>query len=95
MDLGRISGQVVSTVRLPGMPHNSLLLVDMLDREGNSTPNRLVAVDMVGAGLGEWVLVTRGGSARAAFECDSPVDAVIVGIVDQVTAEHKDLYRKS
>lgn len=95
MDLGRVAGQVVSTVRLPGMPHNSLLLVDMMDREGNPTLARLVAVDPIGAGTGEWVLITRGGSARSAFPEEAPVDAVIIGIVDHVADEHGDLYRKN
>ena len=78
MELGRIVGQVVSTVRCPGMPHNSLLWVDLLDAKGEPTGRREVAVDPIGAGDGEWVIVSRGSSARFAIGQEPPIDLAIV-----------------
>lgn len=101
MELAKVVGQVVSTVRCAGMPHNSLLLVELIDNFdtplSSSTPRGIchVAVDPIGAGEGEWVIVTRGSSARAAFEPDAPLDLAIVGIVDHVNADKKALYRKN
>ncbi len=95
MELGRIVGQVVSTVRCPGMPHNSLLWVDLLDAKGESTGRREVAVDPIGAGDGEWVIVSRGSSARFAIGQEPPIDLAIVGIVDHVNAGATAVYRKN
>ena len=89
MELAKVMGQVVSTVRTPGLPSNSLLLVEFVKPEGEGSSRCAVALDPIGAGEGEWVIVTRGGSARFA------VDLVIVGIVDHVTAGGKALYRKN
>ncbi|MGH9703284.1 MAG: EutN/CcmL family microcompartment protein, partial [Candidatus Acidiferrales bacterium] len=61
------------------------LLVQPIDRHGRAKGRALVAVDSVGAGAGETVLVVSGSSARMAAECkDRPVDAAIIGIVDEV-----------
>ena len=77
MELAKVIGQVVSTVRCPGLPYNSLLLVDLLNGEG------------------EWVIVSRGSSARFAIDKDAPLDLVIVGIVDHVNAGKAAIYRKN
>lgn len=96
MELAKVMGQVVSTVRTPGLPSNSLLLVEFVRPEGEEGNRRCaVALDPIGAGEGEWVIVTRGGSARFAVDAGSPIDLVIVGIVDHVTAGGKALYRKN
>ena len=96
MEVGRIAGQVVSTVRCDGMPQNSLLLVDFLDANGESTGRREVAVDTIGAGEGEWVLVSRGSSARVAIVGkEPPIDLAIVGIIDHVTAGDTIVYKKN
>ena len=87
MLLARILGTVVATRKDPRLEGRTLLVVSPLDatdlaaRKG--TP--LVAVDTVGAGFRETVLVVQGSSARMAQGCqDCPVDAAIVGIVDTV-----------
>ena len=95
MELAKVMGQVVSTVRTPGLPSNSLLLVEFVKPDGEGSSRCAVALDPIGAGEGEWVIVTRGGSARFAVDAGSPVDLVIVGIVDHVTAGGKALYRKN
>jgi ethanolamine utilization protein EutN len=94
MELARVVGQVVATVREPGLPNNSLLLVQLLNEKGEPTGDSHVAVDPVGAGEGEWVLVVRGSSARNAIHQDAPVDLAIVGIVDAVSSKAGSLYSK-
>ena len=94
MELGKVVGQVVSTVRDPGLPNLTLLLVDIVDTDGNVTLGNQVAADTIGAGEGELVLLVRGSSARMIMEAKTPLDLSIVGIVDQVTAGKKALYTK-
>lgn len=88
MKIGRVSGTVVSTINAPVYDNRRLLLCDLLDVRGrHPTGSYLIAVDAVGAGTGETVLILdEGNSARqvVAME-DAPIRAVIVGIVDQVT----------
>ena len=95
MELAKVIGQVVSTVRCPGLPYNSLLLVDLLNEKGESIGRSQVAADPIGAGEGEWVIVSRGSSARFAIDKDAPLDLVIVGIVDHVNAGKAAIYRKN
>jgi ethanolamine utilization protein EutN len=99
MILARVEGSIVATKKNPKMTGSKLLLVrpvflDAPDaaalRNGSST---LVAVDALGAGEGELVLVVQGSSARlAGADKDSPVDAVVVGIVDTVDLGKRILY---
>lgn len=95
MELAKVIGQVVSTVRCNGLPHNSLLLVELVNRMGEPTGRCQVAADSIGAGEGEWVIVSRGSSARYAIDKDAPLDLVIVGIVDHVTSGKQAIYRKN
>jgi ethanolamine utilization protein EutN len=95
MELAKVVGQVVATVRTPGLPNNSLLLVQMVNEKGEPTGNCHVAADPVGAGDGEWVLVVRRSSAWCAISPDAPLDLVIVGIVDTVSSQTGFLYRKN
>ena len=99
MFLARVEGSVVSTKKDPSMSGRKLLLlrpqlVDETDptqfRQGNNT---IVAVDSVGAGEGEMVLFCQGSSARLAPQMKSlPVDAVIIGIVDAVDVQGKQIF---
>ena len=99
MFLARVEGSVVSTKKEPSMSGRKLLLlrpqlVDEKDptkfRPGSNT---IIAVDTVGAGLGELVMFSQGSSARLAGGMkDSPVDAVIIGIVDTVDVLGKQIY---
>ncbi|HJU90048.1 MAG TPA: EutN/CcmL family microcompartment protein [Gemmatimonadaceae bacterium] len=92
MKLGRIVGTVVSTRKDPSLASLKLLVVEnlttTLDREGGY----VVAVDSVGAGMGEVILYATGSSARqTAVTKDRPVDAVIMGIVDSFDVEGKSV----
>ncbi|MDR1542244.1 MAG: EutN/CcmL family microcompartment protein [Clostridiales bacterium] len=76
---GRITGSVVSTRKLINLVGSKFMEVEYL-RGGVS--ESLIAVDLVGAGIGEEVLVVTGSSSLRALEKDAPADAVIVGIID-------------
>lgn len=95
MELGKVAGQVVATVRAKGLPHNSLLLVDLLDSNGEPTGRRDVALDTIGAGEGEWVILVRGSSASRVCSEDTPLDLAVVGIVDQVSCRTGTIYSKN
>lgn len=94
MELGKVVGQVVSTVRDPGLPNLTFLMVDIVDPKGKVILAGQVAADTLGAGEGEMVLLVRGSSARMILEGKTPLDLSVVGIVDQVTAGKKSLYTK-
>jgi len=85
MILARIVGTVVSTRKDPRLEGKKLLIVKPVSPQGEDESGYLVAVDTVDSGFRETVLVVTGSSARNAAECkDRPVDAAIVGIVDEV-----------
>jgi microcompartment protein CcmK/EutM len=85
MIIGRIVGTVVATRKDTRLEGKKLLLVRPLTIEGKDENNYIVAIDTVGAGFRERVLVVAGSSARLAEGLkDRPVDAAIVGIVDTV-----------
>ena len=94
MELGKIVGQVVSTARHPRLPHMTFLLVDIVDVDGTVKVTNQVAVDNIGAGLGELVMLTRGSSARMILDDDGPIDLCVIGIVDQITSGRESLYTK-
>ncbi|MDQ3697254.1 MAG: EutN/CcmL family microcompartment protein [Gemmatimonadota bacterium] len=83
MKLGRIVGTVVSTRKDPSLESLKLLVVENLTTTLELEGGYVVAVDSVGAGLGEVILYATGSSARqTAVTKDRPVDAVIMAIVD-------------
>ena len=86
MKIGRVAGTVVATICSPVFEGRRLLMVDLLDENGRATGKDLIAVDSVGAGAGEMVLILdEGNGARQVLEApDAPVRAVVVGIVDEV-----------
>jgi microcompartment protein CcmK/EutM len=83
--LAKIVGTVVATRKDPRLVSNKLLVVRPIDPRGKADGNYLVAIDTVDAGVGETVLVVSGSSARMASGLkDCPVDAAIVGIIDDI-----------
>lgn len=96
VQLARVLGQVVSTVKEPALGrHTLLLLADAGDGEGSSDEPAYVAVDLVGAGVGEVVLVSSGGAARVAAGPEVPVDRAVVAIADSVIRAGVVTYSKS
>lgn len=100
MEIGQVVGQVVATVKQPGLRGHILLVLVPVDIDGAATdrPSRpsYVAVDYIGAGLGEVVLVARGSAARVDGDTVSvPSDAAVVGIVDSVAIRNQTVFTKS
>lgn len=99
MFLAKVEGSVVATKKDAQMAGRKLLLVrpQLVDDKDPTKfrpgVNTIVAVDSVGAGLGEMVLFCQGSSARLAPSLkDAPVDAVIIGIVDTVDVLGRQIY---
>ena len=99
MFLARVEGSVVATKKDPSMSGRKLLLVrpQLVDDKDPTKfrpgANTIVAVDSVGAGIGELVMFCQGSSARLAPNLkEAPVDAVIIGIVDTVDVLGKQIY---
>ncbi len=90
MIVGRVKGHVVATAKVENLEGKKLLVVEILSvtRQGlKCTDLHMVCLDAVQAGEGELVVVVQGSSARTATEMeDVPVDALIVGIVDNLNA---------
>jgi len=95
MLLGRVVGTVVSTNKEQELEGLKLLLVRGADPEGKATGSLVVAIDAVGAGVGEVVLYASGSSARQTkVTKDRPVDATIMAIVDSIEHEGRQTYAK-
>ncbi len=85
MMIGRVVGTVVATRKDERLRGTKLLLTLPIDSSGSPSGDALVAVVMVGAGIGERVILTKGSVASRAYSDQyAPIDAVIVGIVDAV-----------
>lgn len=89
MKLARVAGTVISTINVPVFDDRKLLVCDLLDPEGRPSGGYLIAVDTVGAGDGETVLLMdEGNSARQILDAkDAPIRTLVVGIVDDVRLE--------
>ena len=95
MLMGQVVGTVVSTRKEPELAGLKLLLVKGIDLEGKLIGPLVVAVDAVGAGVGEVVLYASGSSARQTAQTkDRPVDATIMAIVDEVDVNGQRVYLK-
>ncbi len=101
MFIGKVTGNVVATQKVKSVVGKKLLLVQSMTVDA-ANPTALkpsgrvaVAVDTVGAGEGELVLVTQGSSARLTdLTSDVPTDAVIVGIIDAIQTAKGEVYKK-
>jgi len=83
MLIAKVTGSIVSTQKEDSLVGKKLMIIQPINSDGEITRNEEVACDRVGAGIGEYVLVTKGGSARAAFESKADViDLAIVAIID-------------
>jgi ethanolamine utilization protein EutN len=102
MFVAKVTGSVVATQKTASMVGHKLLIVepyriDAKDRSKLTTTGRtFVAVDTVGAGEGEFVLIVQGSSARLTPETKTlPVDATIIGIVDSVQVDHACVFNRN
>jgi microcompartment protein CcmK/EutM len=86
VQLARVIGEVVSTMKDPNLVGLKMLVLQPLTAQGEATGRTLVALDSVGAGVGEQVFFVRGREAAFPFyPGEPPTDASIVGIVDHVS----------
>ncbi len=86
MILARVAGRLYSTIHHPSMARRIILVLDRLKASGEPAGSSIIAVDTVGAGPGQTVLVLdEGNGARQVLgAADAPIRSVVVGIVDQV-----------
>ena len=88
MHLARVIGTVVSTAKYEGLVGHKLLLIQPIDARSNDDGRPLVAIDGIGAGVGEVVIWCRGKESAFPFlPRNVPTDASVVGIVDRVFVE--------
>jgi ethanolamine utilization protein EutN len=99
MFLAKVTGSVVSTQKVASMTGHKLLTVEPLRVDPAqrdrlvSTGRTFVVVDALGAGQGEMVLIVQGSSARLMPETEKlPIDAAIIGIVDNVNVENRTVF---
>lgn len=97
MRLARVVGQVVSTIKEPGLDSFKILVVEDLDASGPETDGSVsyLAVDLVGAGEGEVVVIASGSAARVnPATANTSTDATVVGIVDTVIVGGRVTFKK-
>lgn len=95
MQIARVFGTVTSTQKEPSLRGIKFLVLQILDDDGEILPGYEVAADNVGAGIGEWVLVSHGSAARQVSGSEQrPVDAAVIAIIDTVSVEDRLLYSK-
>ncbi|MBF2014513.1 MAG: EutN/CcmL family microcompartment protein [Rivularia sp. T60_A2020_040] len=95
MQIARVRGTVSSTQKDPSLRGVKLLLLQLIDEEGRIQPEYEVAADIVGAGVDEWVLISRGSAARQIDGNEQrPIDAAVVAIIDTVYVENRLIYSK-
>ncbi|MCY4402021.1 MAG: EutN/CcmL family microcompartment protein [Candidatus Poribacteria bacterium] len=95
MILGKVTGTVVATQKDEKLVGSKLLIVQDVNLEGELERKYIVAVDAVGAGIGEIVLVATGSSARQTnATSNKPVDGVVMAIVDTIEISGEVRYMK-
>ncbi|MCP8970408.1 EutN/CcmL family microcompartment protein [Ectobacillus ponti] len=88
MQLGTVIGKVWATRKEEGLTGLKFLFVQPEDTEGAALASPLIAADRIGAGVGDKVIITCGSGARVVYDFQqTPVDAVIIGIVDSIEHE--------
>jgi ethanolamine utilization protein EutN len=101
MFIAKVTGSMVSTQKVSAMVGHKLMIVEPYRIDANdrgrliTTGRTFVAIDTVGAGEGEFVLITQGSSARQTPETKNlPIDTVIVGIVDTVHVDGQNVFNR-
>ena len=96
MLIARVIGTTVSTVKDEKLTGRKLLIVRQTDEHGDPVGKPYVAIDTVDAGVRDLVLTAAGSSARqTAITKDTPVDAVIMAMIDSLEVDGKTTFRKS
>ncbi len=89
MKLGKVVGNVTSTINTPDFEDRTLLLVDLVAPDGTPAGGYQIAVDSIGAGAGETVLLLdEGNGARQVLAAPgAPIRTVVIGIVDEIAGD--------
>jgi ethanolamine utilization protein EutN/carbon dioxide concentrating mechanism protein CcmL len=96
MLIAKVIGTTVSTIKDEKLVSKKLLIVRQTDEGGSPVGKPYVAVDTVDAGIGDLVLTCAGSSARqTAITKDTPVDAVIMAVIDSLEVDGKTTFKKS
>ena len=96
MLIAKVIGTTISTIKDEKLEGRKLLILRQTDETGEPSGKPYVAVDTVDAGIGDLVLTAAGSSARQTnITKDSPVDAVIMSIIDSLQVDGKVVFRKS
>lgn len=96
MLIARVIGTIVSTIKDPKLTSLKLLIVRQTDEHGEPFGKPYVAIDTVDAGVGDLVLTAAGSSARQTLQTkDTPVDAVIMSIIDSLEVDDEVVFRKT
>lgn len=92
----RVIGTTISTIKDEKLQGKKLLVVQQTDEFGKGSGKPFVAIDSVDAGVGDLVLTASGSSARqTTITKDTPVDAVIMAVIDSMNVDGKETFRKS
>jgi microcompartment protein CcmK/EutM len=95
MILGKVVGTVVSSSKNDGIEGTRYLLIDKTNQQGEKKGDYIVALDLVGAGNDELVMISESTSARETqTTLNKPIDAIIVGIIDMIDENEKVIYQK-
>jgi microcompartment protein CcmK/EutM len=95
MLIARVIGTAVSTIKDEKLVGRKLLIVRQTDEHGEATGKPFVAIDTVDAGVGDLVLTAAGSSARQTnITKDTPVDAVIMAMIDSLEVDGEVVFRK-
>jgi len=95
MIIGKVVGAAIASIKLDTLKASKILVVCPTDVQGNASGAAFLAVDLVGSGDGELVVVSQGSSARMAIgQSTSPVDAAIIGILDTINYCGEVAFRK-
>jgi microcompartment protein CcmK/EutM len=102
MQLARVRGNVVASIKAAGLASHKLLLLEPVSAaapleqaDGSDASSVYVAIDLAGAGVGEVVLVARGSAARVDRDGQSaPTDAAVIAIVDYVQFDGHTTFQK-
>lgn len=95
MKLATVVGKATGTVKANQLGGRTILIVDIVDAKGKVVESGEAVADQLGAGIGDWVLITKGSGARQGDTASIPIDATVVMILDEVTVGAKSLYNAS
>ncbi|UYN89861.1 MAG: EutN/CcmL family microcompartment protein [Anaerolineales bacterium] len=95
MLIAKVIGTTVATIKDPKLEGRKLLICREADESGKATGKPYVAIDTVDAGVGDLVLTAHGSSGRqTAITKDTPVDAVIMAVIDSLQVDGANTYKK-